>query len=189
MIKNSIIRVGLILTGLMCVFALGKFSATDINTGQIINEDTETEIVYVDREIIVTVPVIEYVDRILIETDTEVEIVYVEIPGDSDVTLTAMATHQDYVDWFEEYEELIDDFIDQLYREHNSAFGLAEDYNRYLQAKLNNGELLDATQVEFMFEYQELRLEWADFHEWIDEEIEPIYEELMDEFPQEETEE
>ena len=149
------------------------------------HEPCEVEVI--EKEVVVIEPVIEYVDRVVIETETE--IIYVELPciEECETTLTAAATHQDYLDWFEQYEDLLDDFIDRLYWETFQFDDLLEDYEQYLSTKMTNGESLTPEEVEFLLDYQERIIEWREFEDWLNNEIQPAYEELLDEFPQEEV--
>ena len=127
---------------------------------------------------------------IRLASETGVEVIYVEIPcEDCETTLIANAQHQDYVDWFEEYEELLDDFIGELYRQAFYFDDLLEDYEQNLSSKLSNGESLTPEEVEFLLDYQERLIEWREFERWVDEELFEKYNDLMNRFPEDPEEE
>lgn len=132
--------------------------------------EAETEIVYVDKEVVVIETQIEYVEVII----------YSDEPGPP----LEAANHQYYVDWIETYEDILDDFVDEMYRQWDDAYDLAYDYNRYLQAKLDNGESLNVDEVDFMMEFVQLDYSIAAFYTWVDEEIEPLYFNHLDTFPE-----
>jgi len=144
----------------------------------------ETKVIYVDKEVVVIETVIEYVEVPVLITENDVEIIYVEIPCEnSETTLIAMANHQDYVDWLDDYDNFIDDFIDELYRETFYFDNLLEDYQQYLSTKMTNGETLSPEEVEFLLDYQQRLIEWYEFEDWVEDEAEQRYNELMDSFP------
>ena len=144
----------------------------------------EPENIYVEKEIVVIETVIEYVEVPVLITENDVEIIYVEIPCEnSEITLIAMANHQDYVDWLDDYDNFIDDFIDELYRETFYFDNLLEDYQQYLSTKMTNGETLSPEEVEFLLDYQQRLIEWYEFEDWVEDEAEQRYNELMDSFP------
>ena len=192
MSKKEILGMFVYIGTITLAFVGGMLMTMEINTGQSVEtthvHSGDTEIVYVDRDVVVPlITVVEVEKEVLVEVPV---IEYVNVyAGEADPNIPLpIATHQYYLDWVERYEELIDDFIDELYRQWNDSYDLAYDFNGFLQAKLDNGESLDVDEVNFMLEFQRLDYSISEFYTWMDIYVEVEYDELMDTFPEDPNE-
>ena len=117
-------------------------------------------------------PIIEYVE-VIVEVEKIVEI---EVP----VYIESSIERQEYLDWFEKYEELIDGFVNTLYNNWDDADDIVSNVKRWLESK----ETLSADEVDLLLSITQYNYNIKDFWEYQDT-LNDQYNDLMDRFPEE----